>query len=207
MAGRYSTKKSKAPVIFIISAIAVVVIAVVCIIVFAFPKGQSDNKAVTTQPASTVESTTVESTSSASDSQEETTIAEETTVQAPTTSAKVSEPEKVVLPTESDETSSYFSATFSPYKAVDTSTGEECSLREVFGSSYSGGNITFTSDGSFTDSLSASSVNSGAYAVSGESISATYTNDKNMPITVIQWNGNAPSEFIVNYGGYDVYFN
>lgn len=47
---------------------------------------------------------------------------------------------------------------------------------------------------------------SGAYVVEGEDISATYSNDKNMQISVNEWENGAPKDFVVNYGGYDVYF-
>ncbi|MCD8026122.1 MAG: hypothetical protein LUF33_04110 [Clostridiales bacterium] len=55
--------------------------------------------------------------------------------------------------------------------------------------------------------MGASSVDSGSYVIKDDTITATYTNDKNMSITVTQWNGDTPTQFIVNYGGYDVYFS
>lgn len=121
--------------------------------------------------------------------------------------SKTSTTQKVVVPESSGSKVSYFSKTFTPYKALDTESGNSCSLKEVFGSSFTSGNIKFNSDGTFTDNMSVSSVNSGAYALTDKKITATYTNDKNMSVSVIEWNGNTPSEISVNYGGYDVYFN
>lgn len=113
----------------------------------------------------------------------------------------------IVVPTQQGQESKYFSASFTPTKAVDTSTDEKCSLREVFGSSYSGGSLVFYDNGTFADNLLATSENSGGYAISGDTLYATYSNDKNMKITVTSWSDSEPAEIIVNYGGYDVYFS
>lgn len=113
----------------------------------------------------------------------------------------------IVVPTQQGQESKYFSASFNPTKAVDTSTNEECSLREVFGSSYSGGSLVFYDNGTFADNLLATSENTGGYAISGDTLYATYSNDKNMKITVTSWSDSEPAEIIVNYGGYDVYFS
>lgn len=151
------------------------------------------SEAETTDPNNSVENTT--------DSKEASDVQTTTEEGQPMQS---SNSESIVVPGDTED-ASYFSATFSPYKAVDSITDEECSLKEVFGSSYGGGSVTFKSDGSFSDSLVISSSNSGAYAVKDSDIVATYSNDKNMDISVSSWNGDTPAEIIINYGGYYVY--
>lgn len=205
MAGRHSAKSSKKPLVIICIVAAVIIIGVVCAVLFlnsGLNPANTDSSTAQLTP-STVQSISTESA--------DTTIQSATTVQ-PTTqiesfTGETSEVPKVVVPTQSGQEVSYFNATYVPYKAIDSSTNEECSLREVFGSAFSQGVITFNSDGTFTDSVTSSSVDSGAYAVEGDTIVAIYSNDKNMSVKVASWEGDTPSELIINYGGYDVYFN
>lgn len=201
MAGRHSAKSSNSA-IKIISIIAVIVIVIVCIVIavnfFTKDEKPTDETVVTTQQTTTInEETTAET---------ESTTSATTTEQGVTAEPSAQETQVVVVPTQNGENVSYFNATYVPYKAIDTVTDTECTLKEVFGSSYAGGVITFNSDGTFSDSLLSSSINKGAYVVEGETISATYENDKNMSISVHGWDGDTPSEFVINYGGYDVYF-
>lgn len=205
MAGRHSAKSSKKPLIIICIAAAVIIIGVVCAVIF-FNKGSkpaNTNQATTQQTSSTVQLTSAES----AETTLKPTTSEQPTTQIESFTGETSEVPKVVVPTQGGQSVSYFNATYVPYKAIDSSTNEECSLREVFGSSFSQGVITFNSDGTFTDSVTSSSVDSGAYAVEGDTIVATYSNDKNMSVKVVSWEGDTPSELIINYGGYDVYFN
>lgn len=205
MVGRHSAKSSKKPLVIICIVAAVIIIGVVCAVIFlnsGLNPANTDSSTAQQTP-STVQSISTESA--------DTTIQSATTVQ-PTTqiesfTGETSEVPKVVVPTQSGQEVRYFNATYVPYKAIDSSTNEECSLREVFGSAFSQGVITFNSDGTFTDSVTSSSVDSGAYAVEGDTIVATYSNDKNMSVKVASWEGDTPSELIINYGGYDVYFN
>lgn len=205
MAGRHSAKSSKKPLVIICIAAAVIIIGVVCAVIFfnSGSKPANTNQATTQQTTSTVQLTSAES----ADTTLQPTTAEQPTTQVESFTGETSEVPKVVVPTQSGQEVSYFNATYVPYKAIDSSTNEECSLREVFGSSFSQGVITFNSDGTFTDSVTSSSVDSGAYAVEGDTIVATYSNDKNMSVKVVSWEGDTPSELIINYGGYDVYFN
>lgn len=205
MAGRHSAKTSKKPIVIICIVTAVIIIGVICAVIFFNSGSKPANTTSTTtqQTTSTVQSTSVES---AQTTLQPTESAQPTT-QSETFAGETSEVSKVVVPTQGGQEVSYFNATYVPYKAVDSSTNEECTLREVFGSSFSQGVITFNSDGTFTDSVTSSSANSGAYAVEGDKIVATYTNDKNMSVKVASWEGDTPSELIINYGGYDVYFN
>lgn len=205
MAGRHSVKTSKKPIVIICIVAAVIIIGVICAVIFFNSGSKPANTTSTTtqQTTSTVPSTTVESAQTTLQPTE----SEQPTTQSETFAGETSEASKVVVPTQGGQEVSYFNATYVPYKAVDSSTNEECTLREVFGSSFSQGVITFNSDGTFTDSVTSSSANSGAYAVEGDKIVATYTNDKNMSVKVASWEGDTPSELIINYGGYDVYFN
>lgn len=206
MAGRHSAKTSKKPIVIICIVAAVIIIGVICAVIFFNSGSKPANTTSTTtqQTTSTVQSTTVESAQTTLQPTE----SEQPTTQSETFAGETSEVSKVVVPpTQGGQEVSYFNATYVPYKAVDSSTNEECTLREVFGSAFSQGVITFNSDGTFTDSVTSSSANSGAYAVEGDKIVATYTNDKNMSVKVTSWEGDTPSELIINYGGYDVYFN
>lgn len=205
MAGRHSAKTSKKPIVIICIVIAVIIIGVICAVIFFNSGSKPANTTSTTtqQTTSTVQSTSVESAQTTLQPTE----SEQPTTQSETFAGETSEASKVVVPTQGGQEVSYFNATYVPYKAVDSSTNEECTLREVFGSAFSQGVITFNSDGTFTDSVTSSSANSGAYAVEGDKIVATYTNDKNMSVKVASWEGDTPLELIINYGGYDVYFN
>ena len=205
MAGRHSAKTSKKPIVIICIVTAVIIIGVICAVIFFNSGSKPANTTSTTtqQTTSTVQSTSVESAQTTLQPTE----SEQPTTQSETFAGETSEASKVVVPTQGGQEVSYFNATYVPYKAVDSSTNEECTLREVFGSAFSQGVITFNSDGTFTDSVTSSSANSGAYAVEGDKIVATYTNDKNMSVKVASWEGDTPSELIINYGGYDVYFN
>lgn len=205
MAGRHSAKSSKKPIVIICIVTAVIIIGVICAVIFFNSGSKPANTTSTTtqQTTSTVPSTTVESAQTTLQPTE----SEQPTTQSETFAGETSEVSKVVVPTQGGQEVSYFNATYVPYKAVDSSTNEECTLREVFGSAFSQGVITFNSDGTFTDSVTSSSANSGAYAVEGDKIVATYSNDKNMSVKVASWEGDTPSELIINYGGYDVYFN
>lgn len=201
MAGRHSAKSSNS-VIKIISIIAVIIIVVVCIVIavnfFIKNETPSNETVATTQQSTTVVTETT------SQTEPETEVS--ATEQGVTADPSTEETQVVVVPTQNGEDVSYFNATYVPYKAIDTATDTECTLKEVFGSSYAGGVITFNSDGTFSDSLMSSSISKGAYVVEGETIRATYSNDKNMSISVNGWDGDTPSELVINYGGYDVYF-
>lgn len=205
MAGRHSAKTSKKPIVIICIIVAVIIIGVICAVIFFNSGSKPANTTSTTsqQTTSTVQSTSVESAQTTLQPTE----SEQPTTQSETFAGETTEVSKVVVPTQGGQEVSYFNATYVPYKAVDSSTNEECTLREVFGSAFSQGVITFNSDGTFTDSVTSSSSNSGAYAVEGDKIVATYSNDKNMSVKVASWEGDTPSELIINYGGYDVYFN
>ncbi len=208
MSENHYKKTSKAPLVILITVLVAVVAAVVCFLIFMNP-GKSPQKDETT---STTQQTTAQLSSQGQSDNPNTDSNVQSSQQQTTeqghTSSESSKPEDIVVPTISgEEQGDHFTASLSPYKAVDTITDNECSLREVFGSSYSGGEISFKSDGTFSDTLSLTSANSGAYAVEGDTIVATYTNDKNIVISVTQWNGDTPSEILINYGGYDVYFS
>lgn len=226
MTGRhFSGKKSKKPLIIIISVIAALIVCAAAAfflipscdnLVNVFPS--ATHPSITERPQATTQANISEqpttemseqpTTESKLSLNQENTDSEESSDNQKATEQGVpmqsSNSESVVVPGDI-ENATYFSSTFTPYKAVDSITEEECSLKEVFGSSYSGGSITFNSDGSFTDTLTTSSSNSGSYALDDSKLIATYSNDKNMDVSVSSWNGDTPSEIIINYGGYYVY--
>lgn len=222
--GNKVKKSSKKPAMIITIAIAAVIIIAVAAVLFIPSCGNlSDNLQFATHPSITEHPQTTAPTDlqeQTTEAAEQTIASEQSTQQENTNSAvsktqkateegitiQSSDSESVVVPGNL-ENATYFSATFSPYKAVDSETGEECSLKEVFGSSYSGGSIVFSDDGRFTDSLTTSSSNSGAYAVQDSNLAVTYSNDKNMDVAVNAWEGNTPTDIVVNYGGYNVYLN
>lgn len=212
MAGRHiakTSKSSKMPLVILCIVAVIIIAAVICAIIFMNNGGVTETPTEATQSETTVEQTTIfDEITSAVDSQA-TTVVDTTQEQGVTHTHNEEETVDVVVPTNGGEEVSYFNATYVPDSAVDSASGEACSLKEVFGSSYTGGVITFNSDGTFTDTVTSSSVHSGAYVVEGSSIVATYTNDNNMSITVNSWENGIPSEFVINYGGdngYDVYF-
>lgn len=207
---RYRAKTSKKPTVIIIAVIAVIVVAgIICAMMLMNTKSTSEPQSNTTQQTTASTETTVDS---SAQTEQTTQVSEQSTLSTQADDEEDNEEtsaiqNEVVVPTKGGAEISYFNATYVPYKAIDTSTNTECSLREVFGSAFSNGVITFNSDGTFTDSVTSSASNYGEYVVEGDEISATYSNDKNMQITAVGWDGDTPTELIINYGGYDVYFN
>lgn len=205
MAGKHSqqTSKSKAPVIIIIviSVIIVAAAAVFAVIFFNGAFGNKESEQPTTAPTTAVADTTAQ----AMHGQTQTTAP---ATQATGNSSGTDETVAVVVPTEEEGEVTYFNATFIPNgTVVDTYTGENTSLREVFGSGYNTeGVITFNSDGTFFDTIASTEASTGGYVVQNEKIIATYSNDKNMDITVTEWDGNTPVSFYIVYAGYEVYF-
>lgn len=223
------TKKGSGKLAIIIISIVIAVAVIVAAIILLIP---SFGKSIKSDPFATHPSITERTQTTTSNSASEQTATEkteETTDAEKDTSSQNSDEESnkdknenkensdgipkqssdsevVVVPGDLDN-ATYFSASFSPYKAIDSVTDEECPLKEVFGSSYGGGNVSFKNDGTFTDSLATSSSDRGSYAVSNNKLIATYSNDKNMDVSVSSWNGDVPSEIIINYGGYYVYLN
>ncbi|MEE1219098.1 MAG: hypothetical protein U0L20_04160 [Ruminococcus sp.] len=209
--------KGKTALVVIIISVVVVVLGVAAVFMFnsgigIFGKNSDSDTQPTQEQSNATENIDATTDTLSMDELTETTSANTNSTVADTT-AESTQPQEstsqnIVVPdAENADNTALFNATFLPYKAIDTYTDSECSLKEVFGSSFSAGTVTFNSDGTFTDTLIFSSSNSGAYSVSNEKITATYSNDKNMIIDVIQWSEGTPSEFIINYGGYDVYFN
>ena len=201
MAGRHSAKSSKAPAIIITIIAVVVAIAIGVVIFLNFGNKPSSNSTKTTTESTTVQVSNNEDVSAPEQATEDATKEEGITIPE-----NEGENVDVVVPTNGNGEVRYFNATYVPSYAIDTASEEECSLKEVFGSSYAGGVITFNEDGTFSDSLTSLNANSGAYVVEGDSITATYSNDKNMIIEVEVWDNGTPLEFHINYGGYEVYF-
>lgn len=215
MAGRHSRRSSKVPAIIVLVLIALIVVLSIVIVVKHLGKN-SDNNQIT-------ENTAIQTTVAEATTVSQTDTVPQTTEQG-VTIPESSEVDKVVVPTQSGAVAKYFNATYVPYRAEDVEgindeseieydfveeddENTEVSLKEVFGSAYSGGVITFNDDGTFTDTLLYSSLNKGSYVVEGDRIVATYVNDKNIYIDIDGWDGDTPSELIINYGGYDVFFS
>ena len=203
MAGKHSKneKKSKAPVVIIIViAVIAAIAAVFAVLYFNGAFGSKDNKSQenTTPTASAVPYTTAQAVHGQ----------EQTSAQSTEQSSQTEQTNAVVVPTEAEGDVTHFNATFVPNgKVVDTVSGNNTSLKEVFGTGYNtSGVLTFNNDGTFSDTVSSHEPATGGYAVQNNKISATYSNDKNMDITVTEWDGNTPVSFYVVYAGYQVYF-
>lgn len=216
MAGRHTAKgsSSKLPIIIISVAAVVVVAAVIVLAVFlnsnTNTKTESNSAeattAVTVAQQEAWQETTVQSEASDETKAEESNESEARDEEA--TQAQIDEEAKdIVVPTMGGTIKSAFNSTYIPYKAIDSSNDEEVPLREFFGSNYTDGVLTFNDDGTFSDTITSNSADSGAYAVEDDSIIITYTNDKNVFITVNSWDGDTPTDITVHYGECDVYFN
>lgn len=215
MSGKHAVKSSKKSLIIIICVVVLVAVIAGAVILFMNLSGKNNNSATTvpTVAASTTADNT-NPTQNVSDSVSETTqpatksgeASQEPTEQG-YTSESSSDDGNIVVPTISgEEQKPKFSATLIPYYAKDENTSAEYSLKDLFGSAYSGGGFTFNEDGTFIDGITSASANSGAYIVEGDSIVITYSNDKNVIAAVTEWNGDVPAEITVNYGGIIVSF-
>lgn len=215
MSGKHAVKSSKKTLIIVICAVVLVAVIAGAVILFMNLSGKNNNSA-TTAPTTDV-STTADNTSSTqnvSASASETTqpatesgeVSQEPTEQGYTAESSSNDSEIVVPTISGEEQKPKFSATLIPYYAKDENSSEEYSLRDLFGSAYSGGGFTFNEDGTFIDGITSASANSGAYIVEGDSVVITYSNDKNVIATVTEWNGDVPAEITVNYGGIIVSF-
>ena len=207
MAGRHAAPTNKRKPLIITIVIIVAVAAIGGGIMFF----------MNMKPAPTPKKTPLEVTTASQ--QPQTTAAPATTAQSTTAAENASQPssdaaseetsvsnDDIVVPTQAGQEVTYFNATFIPNgQAKDAESGEKVSLREALGTGYSEGAITFNKDGTFTDKVS-SIDNSGKYVVQGEKITATYSSDKNMDITVTEWKDGEPVQFYINYGGCLIYF-
>ena len=210
MSGKHAVKSSKKSLIIIICVVVLVAVIAGAVILFMNLSGKNNNSATTvpTAAASTTADNT-NSTQNVSDSVSETTqpatksgeASQEPTEQGYTAETSSNDSEIVVPTISGEKQKPKFSATLIPYYA-----NEEYSLRDLFGSAYSGGGFTFNEDGTFIDGITSASANSGAYIVEGDSVVITYSNDKNVIATVTEWNGDVPAEITVNYGGIIVSF-
>lgn len=153
---------------------------------------------VATETTQTVTEETTEQ--SIQETTEESTEQEETTAVEPTTQAII------VSGAESADKNLNFDAEMYPYKAFDNVGKRDASVKEVFGTVYGGEGITFDKNGLFSDNITQSEYNYGAYTVTDGVINMTYSNDKNKSAEIISYKDNVPSEIKIDYVGYDVYF-
>lgn len=216
MAGRHSAqpeKTSKLPLIIIIAVAVAVIAGVIVLIIFLNGNSQKspDDNTETTVASSVAEETSLTTVQTTSVTEEDNSSDVQNSVEYhssdETLPPETEESVNIVVPTKGGEKKDGFNATYIPYKAVDPDSGDDVPLRDFFGTSYADGVMTFNSDGTFRDGLISSSANSGAYIVEDNTITATYTNDKNVTITINSWEDDAPSDLTVHYNGCDVYFH
>ncbi len=213
MAGKHLQKQSNKPLVILIIVAIIVIAAIVAGVIFFMNGGMSMFKGEeqqTTAPAAATTSVIPESTA-AQQEQSETKAEDENEQSAPTEAETGVAPQEskidVVVPMDDGVELTYFNASFIPNgKVEDTTSGQSVTLREAFGQSASDGVLTFNSDGTFRDTLISGEHNQGAYVVQNHIIHATYTNDKNMIIDVVEWDGDTPVRFTVLYGDFLVYF-
>ena len=212
MAGKHLQKQSNKPLVILIIVAIIVIAAIVAGVIFFMNGGMSMFKGEEQQATTEAVSTAVipESTA-APDTQAETKAENAQEAPAPTEAETGVAPQEskidVAVPMEDGVEPTYFNASFIPNgKVEDTTSGQSVTLREAFGQSASDGVLTFNSDGTFRDTLVSGEHNQGAYVVQNHIIHATYTNDKNMIIDVVEWDGDTPVRFMVLYGDFLVYF-
>ena len=205
MSGKHAVKSSKKSLIIIICVVVLVAVIAGAVILFMNLSGKNNNSATTDNTNSTqnVSNSVSETTQPATKSGE---ASQEPTEQGYTAETSSNDSEIVVPTISGEKQKPKFSATLIPYYAKDENSSEEYSLRDLFGSAYSGGGFTFNEDGTFIDGITSASANSGAYIVEGDSVVITYSNDKNVIAAVTEWNGDVPAEITVNYGGIIVSF-
>ena len=189
-----------------ITIIAVMVLLIVGITYYSVQRELNANNSnnTTSSVAQTTEQTSVSQSAGADGQEIEKTTAvsqheEEGSVQ-PTTEAIV------VSGAESTDEELYFSAELYPYKAFDTVGNRNASVKEVFGSVYSGEGLTFDENGLFADNITQSEYNYGAYTVTDGVINMTYSNDKNATAQIVSYEDGVPSEIVIDFVGYEVYF-
>lgn len=134
------------------------------------------------------------------------TAQQDTQPQKEETTAEPATENIVVSGAENADKNLNFDAEMFPYKAFDNVGKRDASIKEVFGSVYGGEGITFDKNGLFSDNITQTEYNYGAYTVTDGIINMTYSNDKNKSAEIISYSGNVPSEIKINYVGYDVYF-
>ena len=180
-----------------IAIIAVLVLLIVGITFYSVNRelnAENNSTATATQQVQTTNISTQPTTEQATEN-----AAVETTPEQTTQSIAVSG-------AESADKDLNFDAEMYPYKAFDNEGKRDASLKEVFGSVYGGEGITFDKNGLFSDNITQTEYNFGAYTVTDGVINMTYSNDKNKSAEIISYNGNVPSEIKIDYVGYDVYF-
>lgn len=195
---------NKKRLIVIISVIAVIIISE-AVIILALNSGKSndDKKQSETSSAgagsAASEDSTADTTLKLPDAPPTSEVPVET--EEPDTMPTID----IYIPTEGGEVT-HFDGVYVPDSvAEDVATGEKVSMRSLFGKDYASGAITFYSNGTFKDTISASGMESGAYNAENRKIKATYLPDRQMNITVIEWDDASSKPFsfyiIYNFSG------
>ena len=160
MSGKHAVKSSKKSLIIIICVVVLVAVIAGAVILFMNLSGKNNNSATTVPTVAA--STTIGNTNltqNVSDSVSETTqpatksgeASQEPTEQGYTAETSSNDSEIVVPTISGEKQKPKFSATLIPYYAKDENSSEEYSLRDLFGSAYSGGGFTFNEDGTFIE--------------------------------------------------------
>ena len=117
---------------------------------------------------------------------------------------------ETVAPDNTDSTyyQEVVSTSFKIKRVVDHTNGDECSPREVFGSSYYSLYLNFDSDFNFELYLDMSTEEArhGSYEIYGDTISVVYDDGVGSEYRVLLNDAGGIEYIIVNFGDYDVYF-
>lgn len=218
MAGNHLAPPNKKRIVVIITIAVLVAALIAGGVVFFVNQGKTAPKekpeatvfSTASQPAGTVsskaqqQSTTEAANNNATGASKKNTNDKQASAQEQVSAPSVQD---IVVPTEAEGEVTYFSNSYSPNgEAKDAESGESVPLREALGASFAEGTLTFHDDGTFTDSVITGGVSTGRYHVQNETVTAIYSDDRNMEIDVTEWENGMPAKFSVNYGGCIVYF-
>lgn len=214
MAGKHAAASSGSKKPLIIVIIAVLAAAIIGVGgFFAYNFFTKDNNKKDSSPASSSSQTQNSNNNSSSAVNGNSSVIPPSTEAPAGTEEAPTVTEYIQIPTNGGEIT-YFNATYIPNgEVIDLSTGANATLREVFGQGFANGTITFNDDGTFYSNLDGSGAQTGMYLVEEGVLSATYSTDRNLDITVTEWDedGKTPVEFYIIVGeetnGYKVFFS
>ena len=214
MAGKHAAASSGSKKPLIIVIIAVLAAAIIGVGgFFAYNFFTKDNNKKDSSPASSSSQTQNSNNNSSSAVNGNSSVIPPSTEAPAGTEEAPTVTEYIQIPTNGGEIT-YFNATYIPNgEVIDLSTGANATLREVFGQGFANGTITFNDDGTFYSNLDGSGARTGMYLVEEGVLSATYSTDRNLDITVTEWDedGKTPVEFYIIVGeetnGYKVFFS
>ena len=206
MAGKHSASSggSKKPLVIVI--IIVLVLALIAAGVWAFitffNKKPAEDTSATTPTQAYQSSSQAQPSSTPAPSNAGVPTSPSATGEVPFgTEAEPTIGENIQIPTHGGEIS-YFNATYVPNGASDIATNMDVSLRDALGSDFRSSTITFNDDGTYVCNLGGLGTTTGMYLVEDGVITATDTTDRNLNITVTEWNEetNSPAAFYIIIG-------